>query len=199
MYELESITWDELDSKLKVHNVRKPSARGYQTFVPRLSRVDVSDELSRILDNNASSRVIIDAVLKEAIKSTGHSTNIVEHPSRGEKEEGCFIIIEEDEIIVKPFKEKDVREMLGYMVSVRRENKLPVFGIISYGLYWEFYALDTAGVVYSGGAGIMLDRPPNGFQDSVGLKKVVSWIVWILDSIRDKEVNVKECFKNCGL
>jgi hypothetical protein len=30
---------------------------------------------------------------------------------------------------------------------------------------------------------VEIDRPPNGFTQSIGLKKVVAWIVWILSQL----------------
>jgi hypothetical protein len=71
----------------------------------------------------------------------------------------------------------------------------PVFGILSYGLFWKFFCLDTHGVVYSGGPGILIDRPPHGFHHSIGLKHILAWIIWILDSFSYNTLQIEKSLR----
>ena len=82
------LTWDHLTSRegfnLDVSNVREVDSRAHPTFAPRLPILLVSNELIGFLEtyrsnysprSEASRRLIIDAVLEEAIKISGHTEN----------------------------------------------------------------------------------------------------------------------------
>jgi len=183
----QTLTWDDL-RYLNLVNVETPSSRAHPTFTPTLPQVDVSHELAGCFDKHCSNKALVDAVLKEAHIETPVSSLV---PQVEMDPSGFIIILDAKDGVVVNLAPAEygqaIIQTLGYMgAAFRRHDRSPVFGILSYGLYWNFFSLDQKGVCYSGGPGIQIDRPLNGFTQSTGLKKVVAWIVWILDTIKNE-------------
>lgn len=186
----QTLTWDDL-RYLNLVNVENPSSRAHPTFTPTLPQV-VSHELAGCFDKHCSNKALVDAVLKEAqfhSKQTSQIPALSPLVSQVEMDPSGFIIIldAKDGVVVNLAPAEygqAIIQTLGYMgTAFRRHDRSPVFGILSYGLYWNFFSLDQKGVCYSGGPGIEIDRPLNGFTQSTGLKKVLAWIVWILSQL----------------
>lgn len=125
-----------------IRNVGNLGARAHPTFIPSLRKVDVSCELVELLEARGKTDFsTLDAVLKEALKIAGTSTKPRSDMGEEEEEEeevGFMITFTKEEIIIS--RDKGHRQLFGYMGAVSSQDE-PVFGIISYGTYWEFIVL----------------------------------------------------------
>lgn len=113
----------------------------------------------------------------------------------------CLIAIEaKDALLHFPYikeYEKAIVQTLGYAAALLRTREdehrdsgiprkiTPIFAAVTSGLCWQFFGLDIDGSVYSSGNLIYIDRPvQGGYSQSVGLPKVISWLVWMLNTMR---------------
>lgn len=230
--------WKHLTSgsgfSLDCENVLK-ERRPEPTFVPELPIVDsLSKELTESLkfhyernmsSNEASSRLLVDLILKEALKLSGSSPKI----KLGVEEHINFEGLPENDILIshsgsadycigsspkqdsllfaveaKPkedLKRHELRifdkaliQAIGYTASISKERRrkfkhfldgkekveTPVFGAVTSGENWYFFAVDND-VVYSGGNIIEIGFDKN--YNSTGLKIVLQWLVWIIKTM----------------
>jgi hypothetical protein len=156
----QTFTWDDL-RYLNLVNVENPSSRAHPTLTPMLPQVAVSHELARYFDKRSPNKVLVDAVLKEA-QSHSNNKSVALDPMIGEldypdvshiemDQSGFIIILDaKDGVVVNQLAECDqavIQKTLGYMgAAFRRHDRSPVFGILSNGLYWNFFSLDKEGV-----------------------------------------------------
>ena len=247
-----SLKWDDhLKSSHGFHlncdRIEDTGSRMKPTFIPMLELISPSCELvgflnefkeTHINDCEASARIVIDAILREAMKLTGNTNLSTENSIHFHSKEKstsykgidtlgsdkeptcCLLAIEAKREILRMntlFEnyEQAIRQAIGYAASLahlRKKSftllKVPVFGAISTGFSWYFFAVDDD-VVYSGGPEIYIENDlKKKFGNSKGLQKVLQWLVWILKTMRSprsclqdlnqQKENLKEirkCFK----
>ncbi len=238
--EFKCVKWSHLKSKkgfqLDCDRVEEEGSRMTRTFIPDLEPVSPSYELIGFLDEfkethindcEASARVVIDAIIKEAMKLTGNSPNrkiclennvswysefekkvlkhedFIDYTIGSDKEPTCCLLAIEAKREIKKMKthfenyEEAIRQSIGYAASLAKlrrkaftlfensKEETPVFGAISTGFSWYFFAIDDD-VVYSGGPEIYINHDKNRkFYNSEGLRTVLQWLVWILKTMRN--------------
>ena len=183
---------------------REPSA----SLSEQLERIDAVWSLT----NEKACRMVIDAILTEALfdseneKLKGFCEVRNEWEGEGVRYTGAadymlgtsksqslsnidsFLLIVEAK---KDWSDSAVPQVIceaGCLLRRRMDadKNTPVFAVLTNGLFFRFFAIDTNGEVYSSGAAPLYLSlgPGGGYSDSPSLREILRWFKWFLTAIK---------------
>ena len=160
-----------------------------------------------VIDNERACRMLIDAILIEVLKTDDslfgfcEVQNDWEGPGLGYTGNVNYMlsssrnkhIMESFLLIVQASKEwpdDAVAQVISKAGCLLRNNLAagkknnPVFAVLTNGLFYRFFAVDTDGIVYSSGVPLILGFGPEGdYTNSPSLSEILRWFSWFFASI----------------
>jgi len=163
-----------------------------------------------VLDNEKACRIVIDAILTEVLLNESNEQLLGFCEVNNDWEGPGFGYTGNVDYMFGSSKTKSVETMDSFLLVVEAKKEwpdsaipqviceagcllkkrlaagkdTPVFAVLTNGLLFRFFAIDTNGVVYSSEAELLKIGPDGTYNSSTSLSEILRWFTWFMTSIK---------------
>ena len=206
---------DGLALNIDYATIDYPSLRIPTSFPTPVASDLLCENLARIksvwvLDNEKSCRIVIDAILTEALLSESNEQLLGFCEVKNDWEGTGFGYTGDVDYIFGSSRIKSVENMDSSLLVVQAKcewpdksvaqtlaeagcllkkrlaagKKTPVFAVLTNGRFYRFFAIDTDGVVYASELNILGPGEDGTYNSSTSLSDILRWLTWFMTALK---------------
>jgi hypothetical protein len=163
-----------------------------------------------VLDNEKACRIVIDAILTEVLLNESNEKLLGFCEVKNDWEGTGFSYTGDVDYMFGSSKTKSVDDMDSFLLVVEAKyewpaksvaqtlaeagcllrkrlaagKNTPVFAVLTNGLLFRFFAIDTDGVVYSSGQKVLEPGEDGTYKSSSSLSEILRWFTWFMTAIK---------------
>jgi hypothetical protein len=171
---------------------------------------DIEYEVETILDNKKACRIVIDAILTEVLLNESNEQLLGFCEVKNDWEGTGFGYTGDVDYMFGSSKTKSVDTMDSFLLVVEAKKEwpdsaipqvlaeagcllkkrlaagknTPVFAVLTNGLLFRFFAIDTDGVVYASKTRLLEIGEDGTYKSSSSLSEILRWFTWFMTAIK---------------
>jgi hypothetical protein len=209
------VRFDGLNLNIDNVTLKAPTLHIPTSFSASVASDFVCENLSRIkatwvLDNDRACRMLINAILLEALKSEANENLVAFCEVKNDWEgtgfgytgnvdymlgtskiksvdnmDSLFLVVQAS----KECPESKVPQVLAQAGCLLRKRlaagkKTPVFAVLTNGYFFRFFAIETDGVVYASEEKVLEIGKDGTYHSSSSLSDILGWLIWFVTAVK---------------